>query len=396
MMILPSLCFALAWAAPISIPLTVNSDGVFVDVQVNGRDMMLQLDTGFSGMVAVDSSVDIGKASSKVKVRDFVGVGEVETVALQSLKIGDFSADVRGQEAIHKPMGPIEDLFGLPVRGLLGLKPFVERPFTLDFAQRKLLIYPKGFDAIGPARSSGRSWNIGLLPRGLNHMQVELTTDAGRRLVMAIDTGNGSYAVTHRDTLERLGLWTPSDEPKFARFAWISSGTTKTWDLQMPGLHLSDLALPESVWSVIDLPSSAADSDGTLGYGFLRQFRVTVDYLERGVLFEQVADTLGNLGEADAGLGFALDKRKKPPIRRVSFLVPGGPADRAGVRFGDLLVSVEGKPSDSLTIADLKSKLNGKPGQKTSLVLRRGQTEIPVELELELMVNQVKGASRND
>ena len=32
-----------------------------------------------------------------------------------------------------------------------------------------------------------------------------------------------------------------------------------------------------SVWSVIDLPSSSAQHDGTIGFGFLKHFNITID-----------------------------------------------------------------------------------------------------------------------
>lgn len=56
-------------------------------------------------------------------------------------------------------------------------------------------------------------------------------------------------------------------------------------------------------------------------------------------------------------------------------VLPGGPADRAGVRLGDVLVEIEGRPvSDPATVLNLVAALA--PGQPAKMKLRRRDKEL--------------------
>jgi serine protease DegQ len=57
----------------------------------------------------------------------------------------------------------------------------------------------------------------------------------------------------------------------------------------------------------------------------------------------------------------------------------GTPADKAGIRLGDILVSVEGRPvTDSSTMLNLVSALA--PGKSATLKVVRGQQETDVKI----------------
>ncbi|MFP4302205.1 MAG: S41 family peptidase [Alkalispirochaetaceae bacterium] len=58
------------------------------------------------------------------------------------------------------------------------------------------------------------------------------------------------------------------------------------------------------------------------------------------------------------------------------------PAYRAGLRAGDLIVSVEGEPTDDLSVDEVVDRLRGAPGTEVEITIRRGRTqEFPVSLE---------------
>ena len=72
----------------------------------------------------------------------------------------------------------------------------------------------------------------------------------------------------------------------------------------------------------------------------------------------------------------------------ISDVWPGGPAEKAGVQVGDVLVSMDGQPADNVPTASYNLRLRDTP-DKLQLVVLRGQAQVsiavqPVELRDEL------------
>jgi carboxyl-terminal processing protease len=62
--------------------------------------------------------------------------------------------------------------------------------------------------------------------------------------------------------------------------------------------------------------------------------------------------------------------------------IDGFSAARAGVRAGDVIVSVNGISSSELTAEDLNNNLRGEPGSKVTMVVKRLGMDDPIEFEL--------------
>ncbi|GGV13084.1 peptidase S41 [Streptomyces litmocidini] len=84
--------------------------------------------------------------------------------------------------------------------------------------------------------------------------------------------------------------------------------------------------------------------------------------------FEQALDG------AYTGVGLSAGRAGEDGVR-VTRVQPGGPADRAGLRAGDRLVSVDGRPVDGLSVSEAVSLLRGDgvPGSTVVLRVERGR-----------------------
>ena len=121
-------------------------------------------------------------------------------------------------------------------------------------------------------------------------------------------------------------------------------------------------------------------SGGSLGIGFavpvttvrtVMESIIKTGHVVRGWIGVEPQDITPELAES-----FGL-KQKSGAI--VAGVLRGGPADRAGIRPGDILIAVDGKPvADTTALLNLIAQLT--PGKKASLSLIRGGQQASVDV----------------
>jgi len=123
-------------------------------------------------------------------------------------------------------------------------------------------------------------------------------------------------------------------------------------------------------------------SGGSLGIGFAIPASLAKQIMEqiiqsggvtRGWIGVEVQDLTPELAESF--------KRGNTDGTLIAGVLRGGPADKAGIKPGDILVAVEGKPvTDSSSMLNLIAALS--PGRAASLTIVRNQTEKKVEVNV--------------
>ncbi len=128
---------------------------------------------------------------------------------------------------------------------------------------------------------------------------------------------------------------------------------------------------------------ASADFAGNIGNRILERFRVTLDYEHRRIWLEPGAryrdrDSFSRTGMLLGWSASAID---------VAAVMPGSPAERAGVAVGDVVESLEGKPIASWSYADVDALLErGADGTRVTLGLRRGDTTKTATIVLKEML----------
>ncbi len=77
-----------------------------------------------------------------------------------------------------------------------------------------------------------------------------------------------------------------------------------------------------------------------------------------------------------SGVGIAIQVDEKTKVLSVGEVIPGGPADKAGVLPGDVIVSVDGKPTKGLTSEQDSKMLRGQQGTQVQLAIERNGAAI--------------------
>lgn len=81
------------------------------------------------------------------------------------------------------------------------------------------------------------------------------------------------------------------------------------------------------------------------------------------------------------GIGIVIDRRAGTPL--VVSVLDGSPADRAGVRAGDLITVIDGDRVARLPLDELADRVRGEPGTSVLLGIERGDEDETLEIEIE-------------
>lgn len=98
-----------------------------------------------------------------------------------------------------------------------------------------------------------------------------------------------------------------------------------------------------------------------------------LDPLSSYLTAEQYQEFEKSMGNEDRGTGLSTGLvvfKQRLSYTQILYVVPGSPADKAGIRKGDLIEAMDGVSTRSMAPAYMQSVLSGKPGTKVRLLVR--------------------------
>jgi carboxyl-terminal processing protease len=88
--------------------------------------------------------------------------------------------------------------------------------------------------------------------------------------------------------------------------------------------------------------------------------------------------------------GLGIEVTQEAGYIRVVSPIDDTPAMRAGVKAGDLIVALDGKTVQGLTLNEAVDKMRGTPGSKISITIKRSGVETPVELSMQREIIKIQ------
>jgi carboxyl-terminal processing protease len=76
--------------------------------------------------------------------------------------------------------------------------------------------------------------------------------------------------------------------------------------------------------------------------------------------------------EKIGGIGVMIEPDQTSGCVRITYVLPGTPAERAGIQVGDIITAVDAKPTKGLSVDMVSSRLRGKAGTVVAVSLQRG------------------------
>lgn len=328
-------------------PLFSRLSGTVV-VPAEFRDHSFMVQAMINGRGPFRLLVDTGSAVSLIspEVANAVGARQASTLEAAPTAINGLDEEVDIQEVLLDtlaiggarfegvPAGVTADLAavalsrGQKLDGVLGFSVFSDVLLGIDFPGRRLIV------------SSGR-------PDGLPPVQTELEMQSrdeipvisarlqGHDLQLVVDTG-ATAGLVLPPQLASSAYW--KAEPRPGALVSVLGASTREVIGRLKGeLHLGRVAHETPVASILEGPPC-------VGVDFLRNFCL---------LFDQAHDKMWLCSESDEPL-------PSRPVRslglcllsdgagwRVAGIIPGSPAESAGISPGDVVTRIEGQPAGS-------------------------------------------------
>lgn len=305
--------------------------GSFLIIETKGNrngPYRFLIDTGSSVTLAAPALVGRQPArhtplpgTPRVRVAGADGrITELPSATLRLLELGD--ARFENVPVLVYDCAPLSAHLGVRIDGVLGFPLFREARLTLDYPGSRVLLQPVGTIATAPGTAIAFDGE-----RRTPFVRVGL---GERSLVALIDSGSDAAF-----SLNPVGL-----EARFVQAPRVG-GTVGT----IAGEHRQRIARLDGALQIGKLtfaqPIVELTEDlSAIGAGLLRHFTVTFDQENNRVTFHRHApEPILFPPLRSAGLSFT----KTPAYWRIASVVPGSPAEAAGIREGDLVTRIDGE-----------------------------------------------------
>jgi hypothetical protein len=337
----------------VEVPFDFVGGHVFLTVTIDGKPARMLLDSSgrnvlLPGIAAPAAGAAVGVArAGRV---DIGGLG-LERQVFAVIDLHDHMRRVEGME---------------DVAGVLGYEVLRRMPVKLDYERSRATFYdPAKF------RYAGHGVKTPLTFRA-QAPQVRATID-GVAATLTVDTGSrGSL------TLARAFVYDNDLAQKYAVTSEAVVGATIGGPIRarlarVKALEVGEVAVPGLV-AALTLDDTVGDGDaaGKLGNGFLRRFSVTFDFPGNAMYLEKN----GEFARRDAYDRAGMWIERGIAGFEVVDVASRSPAEAAGMKIGDVIVAVDERRANAVSLAALRALLRGEPGRKVRLTIEGGAVRV--------------------
>ncbi len=348
-------------------PIRVLNNHIYADVSVNGKGPYTFIfDTGGANLVTPAVAKELGLKSEGHMDAHGAGEGIMEAglTKVGELKIGN--AALKNQVFIVLPLDAMSDVEGIKEKGMVGFETFRRFVTRIDYAGKTLtLIDPKHFDP----KDAGKPVKF-VFAQSIPEIQGTFEGIPG---MFEIDTGSRAELTLTKPFAEKNDVRAKHPKGIDAVDGWGVGGPSRGYVTRGAMLTMGSVQVPNVVTSLATQSKGAFagnEYSGNIGSGILKRFIVTFDYEHQTMYLKPAVAQVTDVGVFDRSGMWINDSQGGFKIVDVT---AKGPAEDAGLKVGDVIVSIDGKLAGETTLPELRQRLrNDAPGTKVKLGMQNG------------------------
>ncbi len=330
----------------VEVPFEFIGNHIYLPLSVGGVKRLWILDSGAStSVINIPFARELGlKIEGKMKGRGAGNLVDVSFVSMPAFSINGLEFDEQKVAAID-----MEELFhkylGVDVAGILGFDFLSRLVVRIDYANELLTFYhPDSFTYNGDGVIIEAPLSQG------NMFHIPITVDGEYSGKWNLDLGAGGLSF-HYPFAQQHGLL---DRPGITRIGHGAGGAIEDHVSRFESIELAGFTIENPI---ISMPRhdrggafSSAELVGNLGNSLMRNFVIILDYADERVIVEKGEEFGQDFPRDRSGLQVMVNDSG---LYEVYFVAEGTPADKSGIRPGDVLTRING--IDTKLLAGLPS-----------------------------------------
>jgi PDZ domain/Aspartyl protease len=325
----------------IYLPVYLNDQGPFLFELDNGGHNVVSAETARAlGLSSTGSFSATGAGNAVAQT----GIARISRMRIGDLMLRDQPVSIRSFSAASNDRSP-----NPPRAGILGLELFERLIVSID-RRRRVVTFGR-FGTLPRPRGTA-------LPLLFDEDAPLVAGSYGDRTgEFMLDTGNAGATIIEDHWAQANRLTDRLRRGIRRGDAIVSRSTIGIGPFSLAGEQVAYLGPAERG------SEYTRATAGIYGEPLLSRFNAIYDYRRGRVWLDPIADAPA-LSPDRSGLTLA---KGEGGVLRVTAVLPGSPADQAGLRVGDTLTAVNGAPVASLSRADAVHLLRGTPGARIEM-----------------------------
>jgi hypothetical protein len=351
---------------------------IVVPVVINDTvNLNFILDTGVRATILTDNSIT-NFDLTKCRPVHIVGAGimnEVEAFVVSNItfRLPGISSPGLSIVALKEDYLHLQNHLGMEIHGILGYDFFSQFVVRIDYESKIITVFdPEKFK---PRKQFAIS-NINLIhgrPYILTNfsqkenakIQARLLIDTGASHAVMLETDSDSNIYVPENSIETIVGWGLGGE--------LTGELGRIDSLNLAGHHFQDVLCTFIPGYGQNLTDKIPDRKGSIGGELLGRFTVIFDYKKEKIYFRKNSKIKRDFEYNLSGIDLiAIGSNFK--LYKVIHIIPGSPADLAGVKIGDLILGINGQIITEMSIQEVNGFFRTRPKNRIKLIILRNQS----------------------
>ncbi len=361
-------------------PFELISNHIMLPVEIRGTVVKLILDTGMpiEGAILFGSEVIDGLNLTYMGKAPIMGAGG--STVESDLAIGiDFKlpgVSFSGQMVMVMPYEAGRNKHHEGKDGIIGSSLFKHFVVSVDYDRMEItLTDPEQF------RYTGKGAKIPLEIAQYPMVTGETEMESGKKVPvdLVVDTGNFDALTLNVGSADAIVL--PDKNIEIYKVSLQKEIPSRLGRIK--GFRIGGFLFEDVLCNFAEKSPPPWEKEGNLGQEILKRFNVTFDFSRQEMFLEPNGRFADPFDFNRAGILFI---RTEEGLLRITRVVLDSPASGAGLKKGDLLNSIDGRPVTEITRDEAYRLLQGDIGQEVTLEALRDGSEFKAVISLRRLI----------